>query len=166
MHGSSVYSCYLFLMSSSVRSLPFLFFIVPFLAWNICFSSPFFLKRPLVFPILLLSSISSHCSFRKAFLSLLALLWNSAFRWVYLFFSLCLLSVFFSQLFVKPPQTTILSSCISFSLGWFWSLSPIQCYEPPSIVLQAHCLSDLIPWIYSSPLLNHKGFDLGHTWMA
>ena len=28
------------------------------------------------------------------------------------------------------------------------------------------CLSDLIPWIYLSlPLYNHKGFDLGHTWM-
>ena len=27
-------------------------------------------------------------------------------------------------------------------------------------------VSDLIPWIYFSlPLYNHKGFDLGHTWM-
>ena len=27
-------------------------------------------------------------------------------------------------------------------------------------------LSDLIPWIYLSlPLYNHKGIDLGHTWM-
>ena len=31
-------------------------------------------------------SISLHWSLRKAFLSLLAILWNSAFRWVYLFF--------------------------------------------------------------------------------
>ena len=30
---------------------------------------------------------SLHWSFRKAFLSLLAILWNSAFRWVYLSFS-------------------------------------------------------------------------------
>ena len=29
-------------------------------------------------------------------------------------------SITFSQLFIKPPQTTTLSSCISFSLGWFW----------------------------------------------
>ena len=36
------------------------------------------------FPIVLLSSISLHCSFKKAFLSLLAILWNSAFSWVYL----------------------------------------------------------------------------------
>ena len=40
------------------------------------------------------------------------------------------------------------------------------CHEPSPIVLQALCLSDLIPWIYLSLLLhNHKGFDLGHTWM-
>ena len=31
----------------------------------------------------------------------------------------CLLLFFFPQLFVKLPQTTILSSCISFSLGGF-----------------------------------------------
>ena len=41
-----------------------------------------------VFPILLFSSISLHCSLSKAFLSLLAICWNSAFRWVYLSFSL------------------------------------------------------------------------------
>ena len=79
-------------------------------------------------------------------------------------FCLCLSLVFFSQLFVSPPQTTILTFCISSSWGWFWSLPPKQCYEPPSIALQAHWLSDLIPWIYSSlPLYNPKGFDLGHT---
>ena len=51
--------------------------------------------------------------------------------------------------------------CIAFSCGWFWSLPPIQCYEPPSIVLQARCLSDLNPLIYLSlPLNNCKGFDL------
>ena len=46
-----------------------------------------FLNRSLVFPILLFSSISLHCSLMKAFLSLLAILWNSAFKWVCLFFS-------------------------------------------------------------------------------
>ena len=54
------------------------------------------------------------------------------------------------QLFVRPPQTTILPFCISFSWGWSWSLPPIQCHKPLSIVLQAVCLSDLIPWIYLS----------------
>ena len=70
----------------------------------------------------------------------------------------------FSQLFVRPPQTTILLFSISFLGGWFWLPPPMQCYEPPSIVLQGLCQSDLIPWIYLSlPLHNLKGFDLGHT---
>ena len=71
------------------------------------------------------------------------------------------LSFCFSQLFLRPPKTTILPFCISFSWGWSWSLSPVQCHEPLSLVLQALCLPDLIPWIYFSlPLYNHKGFNL------
>ena len=82
-------------------------------------------------------------------------------------FLLWLSCLFFSQLFVRPLQTTILPFCTSFSWGWSWSLSPVQCHEPLSIVLQALSLSDLIPWIYFSlPLYNHKGFDLDHTWMV
>ena len=46
-----------------------------------------FLKRSLVFLIILFSSISMHWSLRKSFLSLLAILWNSAFKCVHLFFS-------------------------------------------------------------------------------
>ena len=112
-----------------------------------------FLKRPLVFPILLFSSISLHCSLRKAFLSLLAFLWNSAFSWVYpSLFPLPFASLLFSA-FVRPPQTTTLPSCTFFSWGWFWSPPPIQCYEPLFIVFQALCLPDLIPWIYLSPPL-------------
>ena len=65
-------------------------------------------------------------------------------------FLLCLLLLFFSQLFVRPPQKIILPFCISFSWGWSWSLPPVQCHEPPSIVLQALCLSELIPWIHLS----------------
>ena len=82
-------------------------------------------------------------------------------------FLLCLSLLFFLKLFVRAPQTNTLPSCISFSWEWFWSLLPVQGYELPSIVLQARCLPDLIPWICSSPpLCNHKGFDLGHTQMA
>ena len=88
LYSSSVYSWHLFLISSaSVRSTPFLSFIVPIFAWNFPLVSLIFLKRSLVFPILLFSSISLHWSLRKAFLSLLAILWNSVFRWLYLFFS-------------------------------------------------------------------------------
>ena len=89
-----------------------------------------FLKRSLVFPVLLFSSISLHWSLRKVFLSLLAILWNCAFRWAYLSFSPLLFTSCLFTLFVRPPQTAILPFCISFSWGWSWSLSPVQCHEP------------------------------------
>ena len=100
LYSSSVYYCHLFLISSaSVRSLPLLSFIEPIFAWNVCLVSLIFLKRFLVFPILSFSSISLHWSLRKAFLSLLAILWNSAFKWVYLSFShLPFTSLLFSAL--------------------------------------------------------------------
>ena len=85
---SSVLSYHLFLISSaSVRSIPFLFFIEPIFAWSIPLVYLIFLKRSLVFLILLLSSISLHWSLRSAFLSLLTILWNYAFKYVYLSFS-------------------------------------------------------------------------------
>ena len=59
----------------------------------------FFLKRSLVFPVLLFSSISLHWSLRKAFFPLLAILWNSAFKYVYLSLSpLPLASLLFSAI--------------------------------------------------------------------
>ena len=54
LYSSSVYSCYLLLVSSaSVRSIPFPFFIEPIFAWNVPLASLIFLKRALVFPILI-----------------------------------------------------------------------------------------------------------------
>ena len=75
LYSSSVYSCHLFLTSSaSVRSIPFLSFIVPTFAWNVPLASLIFLKRSLVFSFLLFSSISLHWSLRKVpYLSLLFL---------------------------------------------------------------------------------------------
>ena len=88
LYSSSIYSCHPFLISSAaVRSIPFLSFIASICAWKVPLVSLIFLKRSLVFPILLFPSISLHWSLRKAFLSLLAVLWNSAFTWVYLSFS-------------------------------------------------------------------------------
>ena len=56
LYSSSVYSCHLFLISStSVRSIPFLSFIEPIFAWNVRLVALIFLKRSLVFPILLFS---------------------------------------------------------------------------------------------------------------
>ena len=74
LYSSSVYPCHLFLISSaSLRSIPFLSFIVAIFAWNVPLASLIFLKRSLVFPILLFSSISLHWSLREAILSLLAI---------------------------------------------------------------------------------------------
>ena len=115
------YYWHLFLISSaSVRSLPFLSFIVHIFAWNIPLVSPILFKRSLAFPILLLTSISLCCSLKKGFLSFLVIFCNSVFNWIYFFFLPCCLFLFFPQLFIKPSQKTILPSWISFPLGWFW----------------------------------------------
>ena len=88
LNSSSVYSCHPFLISYAfVRSILFLSFIVLSFAWKFPLLSLIVLKRSLFFPILLFSSVSLHWSLKKAFLSLLALFWNSAFKWVYLSFS-------------------------------------------------------------------------------
>ena len=142
----------------------FLSFIVPIFAWNVPLVCLLFLKRPLVFPILLFSSISLHSSLgRLSYLSLLFFGTLNSNGYIFPFL-LCLSLLFFSQLFVRPLQTNILPFCVSFSWGC-WSLPPVKCHEPPSIVLQALCLSKIIPWLcLSLPLYNRKGFDLGHIW--
>ena len=107
LYSSSVYSCHLFLISSAyLRFLPFLSFIEPIFAWNVPLVSRIFLKRSLVFPILLFSSTSLHWSLRKAFFSLFAILWISAFRWVYLSFSpLLLASLLFTAICKASPDS-------------------------------------------------------------
>ena len=101
LYSCSVYSCHLFLISSaSVRSIQFLSFIVSIFtwAWNGPLVSLNFLEE--------LSSLSHSIDFfyffalitEKGFLISPCILWNSAFRWVYLSFSpfpLCLFSAIF-----------------------------------------------------------------------
>ena len=101
LYSSSVYSCHLYLISfPSVKSIQFLSSIEPIFAWNFSLVSLIFLKRSLVFTIPLFSSISLHWLLRKAFLSLLAILWNTAFKWVYLSFSpLLFASLLFTVIF-------------------------------------------------------------------
>ena len=108
LYSYSMYSCHLFLISSaSVRSLSFLSFIVLIFAWNVPLVSLIFLKRSLVFPILLFSSISLQWSQRKAFLSLCYSLELYIQMGISFLFSF---AFHFSsiQLFLTPPQTTIL----------------------------------------------------------
>ena len=92
-------------------------------------------KRSLVFPILLFSSISLHWLPKKAFLSLLAILWNSAIKWVYLSFSLFPFASLFTAI-RKASWDNHFVFLHLFYWGWSWSLSPIQYHEPLSIVFQ------------------------------
>jgi len=140
-----MYSCHLYLIySPSVRPIPFLSFIEPIFSWNVPLVSLIFLNRSLVFPILLSYSISLHWSLKKAFLSLLAILWTLHSDGYIFPFLLCLWLLFFSQIFVWLPQTAILLFCIYFSWEWSCSLSSVQCHEPPSVIHQGLCLSDLV----------------------
>ena len=67
LYSASVYSCHLFLISSvSVRSLPFLSFIVPIFAW----------KFPLISLIFLKSSSLSHSIVFLYFCALITLHWT------------------------------------------------------------------------------------------
>ena len=123
LYSYSVYCCHLFLISSaSVRSIPFLSFILPIFTWNVPWVSLIFLKRSsLSHSIVVLYFL--YWSLRKAFLSLLTILWNSAFKWVSFLFSFVF--HFFSQLFVRPPQAAKLLFCIYFCLGMV--LIPVPC---------------------------------------
>ena len=145
-----LYSCHLFLISSaSVRSIPFLSlsflsFIKPIFAWNVPLVSLIFLKRSLVFPILLFSSVSLHWSLRKAFLSLLAILWNSTFKWDCLSFSpLLFTSLLFTDI-CKASSDSHFSFLHFFSMGAV--LIPVSCTVSWTSIHSSLCtLSDLVP---------------------
>ena len=117
LYSYLVYSCYLFWISSASKSVTFLSFIVPIFTWNIPLVSLIFLKRSLVFPTLLFLSISLHWSLRKAFLYLLAILWNSAFSWIYLSFSLLPFTSLLFSAICKPSSDNHFAFLHFFFLG-------------------------------------------------
>ena len=156
-----MYSFHLFLISSlSTRSLPFLSFIVPIFGRVAPLMLLIFLKRSLVFPLLLFSSIFKHCLLKKAFFV------SSSYS-----LKLCISPLLFSSLHSstihKASSDNHFASLLFFFFGIvsFWDkLRPVQYYRPLSIVLQTHCYLDLVPWIYSLPLLwIHMGFYLSHN---
>ena len=100
LHTFCVFLPHLLNIFCSIRSIPFLSLIVPIFVWNFPLVSLIFLEDMSSLSNLLFSSISLHWSLRKAFLSLLAILWNSAFRWIYpfLFFFAFHVSSFLSYL--------------------------------------------------------------------
>ena len=79
-------------------------------------------------------------------------------------FSFVLASVLFSAVY-KASSDNHLNFLLFFFLGM--ALITASCtMAQTSIHSSSGTLSDPIPWIYLSlPLYNHKGFDVGHTWM-
>ena len=98
------------------RSLPFLSFIVLICVWNFPLVSIIFLKRSLVFPILCLPLFLCIVHWIRPYQSLLFSGALCSVGFIVPFLP-CFLLLFFPQLFVKPPQTTTLPSCIFFSFG-------------------------------------------------
>ena len=155
----AVYSCHLFLISSaSVRSIPFLY-------W---------------------SHLCMKCSLGiSSFLEVISCLSHSI---VFLYFfawtteecfliSPCYSLELFS--FSPLPLASLIflvickaSSENHFAFLYFFFLEmvliPVSCTTSQTSIHSFSCtLSELIPWNYLSlPLYNHKGFDLGHTWMV
>ena len=129
------------------------FYIYPFLD----------LKRSLGFPILLFSSISLRWSLRKAFLSLcpcysleLCIQMGISFLFSVAFHVFCFLS-----------YLSVLLGYFAFLHLFFLYITACCTVSRTSVYSSSGTLWNLIPWIYFSlPLYNHKGFDLGHTWMA
>ena len=144
-----VYSFHILISSASVRSLLFLSFIVPILVWNIPLISPIFFKRFPAFPILLFFSISLHCSFKKTSLSLLAVLWKSAFSWVYLSHpSLTFASLLCSAIFKASSENHF-----AFLHYLFFFFFEMVLFTASYMMLQTsvHRLSGILP-TRSSPL--------------
>ena len=139
---------------------------MPIFTWNVSSVSLIFLKRFLVFLILLFSSISLHWSPRKAFLSLLATHWNSGFRLIYLSFS----SLPFTSLLFSSISKACSDNHFAFPHFFFFGMVLITTSYTmlwTSVHSSSGTLSGPIPWIYLSlPLYNCKGFDLGHTGMV
>ena len=136
-----MYSCHLFSISSaSFRSIPFLSFIVPILAWNI----------PLV-------SLISYLSF---------LFFGTQHSDAYIFpFLLCLSLLFFLAI-SKASSDNCFALLPFFILGMVLITASYKMLWT-TVHSSSGTLSDRIPWVYLSlPLCNHKVFDLGQTWMA
>ena len=135
LYSSSVYSYHLFLIPSpSVRSIPFLSFIVP-LCMKCSLGISNFFEIAILFNSIVFLYFFALIT-RKAFLFSL-LFFGTQHSNGYIFpFLLCLSLRFFSQLFIRPPQTTIFAFLHFFSLGMVLITPPIQYHEPPCIVLQ------------------------------
>ena len=165
LYSSSMYSWHLFILCVSVRSIPFLSFIVPIFACHIPLVSLIFLRRALVFSILLLSSVL--CIDHLGKLSYLSLLFLELciHMDISFLFSFALASILFSAI-CKASLDNHFSFLHFFSLWMVLTTTSCTMWWT-SIHSSSGTLSDLILWNYLSlPLYNCKEFDLGHTWMV
>ena len=120
-----------------------------------------FLNRTLIFPILLFSSVSLHCSLKKASISLLAILWNSSFSSVYLSLSSLTVAFLLFSAMCKPSSDNHFAFLHFFLLGMVLisascTMSQTSVYSssgtfsirsnPLNLVYHFHCIiiSDLI----------------------
>ena len=152
-------SCHLFFISpASVRSIPFLSFIVPIFAWNVPFALNFLQE---------ISSLS-HSVVILYFFALITeegLLtspcysWNSVIRWIYLsFYHLPFTSLLFSAIYKASSDyhfafmhffLEMVLIIVSYTMSW------------TSVHSSSGILSGLTPWIYWLLALYHqKWFDL------
>jgi len=119
-------------------------------AWNVPLVSLIFLKRTLVFLILLFSIICLHCSLKKSFFPLLAILCTAGFRWVYLSFS----PLHFTSLLISAICKA--SSDNHFACLHYFSLGMARITTSCTLLWTSiHCSSDTLsissnPWIYLS----------------
>ena len=138
LYSSSVYSCYLLISSTSVRSMTFLSFIMPIFTLNVPLVSLIFLKRSLVFQHSITFLYFFAFIMEEGFLISPCYLLEFCIQMVYLFFSPLLFTSLLFTAICKASSDNHFSLCIIFSpLGFSWSLPPVQCHEPPTIVLQA-----------------------------
>ena len=107
---------------------------------------PIFLKRSLVFPLLLFYSIIKHCSL-KVFLSYLATFWNSAFNWMHLSLSPLLFASLHSSAICKASS----DSHFGFLLFFFFA---IILFTASSTVLWTSVYSSSLTLLTRSSPLN------------
>ena len=137
-------------------------FTEPIFAWNVPLVCLIFLKRSLVFPILLFSSISLYWSLRKAFFSLLAILWNSAFRCFYLSFSPLLFASLLFTAICKASSDSNFTFLHFFFLGMV--LIPVSCTTSWTSI---HSSSGTVPTMIANKcnykLIHLKRFEVLHS---
>jgi len=117
--------------------------------------------------LLLFSSIIKHCSLKKAFVSLIAKFWNSAFNWRYFSLSPLLFTSLCSSTFCKASSDNHSACLLCFSFGMALFTSSCAVLWTSVHSSSGKLLTRLVPWTYSLPLLQiHTGFYLSHTWLA